>query len=353
MLSFKQMLVPIWDTDIIYGESFTMVREADGTAKAPFLYPPLEILRVENAACTECYEEGTDWYLEDGQLCLPKDSRIFAFTPEELYPRNPATKFYFPMPGGNLIYCEDSFFHDRQISVTYTCKKGGWNGVTPVFAEKQLPRTIHRLQSGQPLNMVLYGDSISWGYNASRSVNASPYQAGYGELLKEGLHRHYHVPIHYTNTAIAGKESAWGLAFIDELVNDYEPELVILAFGMNDGLKTPEEFAHYALSMVSRIREKNPDCEIIFTAPTTPNPLLTDERAPFFANQPLFYDALLCISEDPAFGGGIAVADFTGMQAELHRHKRFIDTTGNNVNHPNDFFHRCLAQFLYGMLTKE
>ena len=55
----------------------------------------------------------------------------------------------------------------------------------------------------------------------------------------------------------------------------------------------------------------------------------------------------------PVYGGGIAVADITGMQAALHSRKRFIDTTGNHVNHPNDFFHRLYAQFLCGMLSPE
>ena len=41
------------------------------------------------------------------------------------------------------------------------------------------------------------------------------------------------------------------------------------------------------------------------------------------------------------------------MQAALHSRKRFIDTTGNHVNHPNDFFHRLYAQYLCGMLTPE
>ena len=43
---------------------------------------------------------------------------------------------------------------------------------------------------------------------------------------------------------------------------------------------------------------------------------------------------------------GTVIADFYSMQKYLLKRKRFIDLTGNNVNHPNDFMIRCHAQLL-------
>ena len=43
--------------------------------------------------------------------------------------------------------------------------------------------------------------------------------------------------------------------------------------------------------------------------------------------------------------GGAAVADITAMHRYVSSRKRFIDMTGNNVNHPNDFFHRLHAMY--------
>jgi hypothetical protein len=105
--------------------------------------------------------------------------------------------------------------------------------------------------------------------------------------------------------------------------------------------------------MVESIRAANPAAEILLVATSTPNPILTDEKARFWGSQYLFKAALDNIAADPVYGGGIAVADITGMQAALHSRKRFLDTTGNHVNHPNDFFHRLYAQFLCGMLSPE
>ena len=41
---------------------------------------------------------------------------------------------------------------------------------------------------------------------------------------------------------------------------------------------------------------------------------------------------------------GIAFADVRKVHKFMLQHKRFIDMTGNNVNHPNDFLIRIYAQ---------
>ncbi len=352
MLSFEQMMTPVWDTDTVWGESLTMLCGADGAAVAPLLYPPKKILEVTNAACTESYEEGRDWVLRDGQLCRTPESRIFAFTEEELYPAEGVPGQSFPMPEGNILFAEGSFFHQRQICVSYTCEKGGWPGPRPQCAKARLPRTWAALRAGRGLNAVLYGDSISWGCNASKMSNTEPFQPAYGELFCEALARRWGAPIHFTDTAIGGRETLWGIEWLERLVCDYSPDLVLLAFGMNDGDKTPEAFAANIRTMIEGVRAKRPQAEFILIATSTPNPILTDLRAPFWGNQIHFKSALDALADDPALGGGIAVADITGMQQALHSRKRFIDTTGNHVNHPNDFFHRCYAQYLFGMLTE-
>ena len=353
MLNFEQMLTPIWDTETVWGESLTMLREADGTAEAPLLYPPKKVLEVTNAAFTQTYEEGRDWFVQGDRLCLTPDSRIFAFTREELYPAEATEGHSFPMPGGNILFAEGSFFHQRQICVSYTCEKGGWPGPRPQCARDRLPRTWQRLTHGQGLCAVLYGDSISWGGNASKMANTEPFQPSYGELFTEALARRWGAPIHFVNSAIGGKESNWGIEWVEPMVCDYAPDLVILAFGMNDGGKSPEAFAANLRVMIEKIRARRPQAEFLLVATSTPNPQLTDERAPFWSTQWQFAPAMQALAQEPALGGGIAVADITAMQRALHSRKRFLDTTGNHVNHPNDFFHRCYAQYLFGMLNDD
>ncbi len=47
---------------------------------------------------------------------------------------------------------------------------------------------------------------------------------------------------------------------------------------------------------------------------------------------------------------GVALADMTSIWAEMLKHKKDWDMTGNGVNHPNDFGHRVYAQVLSALL---
>ncbi len=350
MMTMEQRMIPIWDTDVVWGESLAMIREADGRAEASLLYPPKRILSVQNASETVLYEEGRDWIQEGEKLVLPMESRIFAFRPWELRLEKEDPEGSFPMPGGHLLFREGHFFHDRQIAVTYSCEKGGWTGVKPRFAGDRLPRTAAKLQSCDPLSLLVYGDSISEGANASAATGAPPYQPPYDELLQRELIRRTGAEVTLENVALGGRDSAWGAEMLEELVTCRSFDLLILAFGMNDGGRSPEEFAGYIRQIVTGTWAKHPQAEILLVATSTPNPVLTDPRARFWGNQMYFKEALEELCASLPRREGIAVADITGMQAFLHSRKRFLDTSGNNVNHPNDFFHRCYAQFLAGML---
>ena len=76
MLTLEQRMTPIWQTDIVWEESLTMVRDKNGVAKAPLLYEPKQIFSVTNTAGNIVYEEYRDWIWQDGQFCLTPDSRI-------------------------------------------------------------------------------------------------------------------------------------------------------------------------------------------------------------------------------------------------------------------------------------
>ena len=195
--------------------------------------------------------------------------------------------------------------------------------------------------------MVLFGDSISANAQVSGSLGIPPYQPGYGDMLVQSLQDYYGCPIRFVNTSVGGKETRWAIDQIEESVNAHDPDLLIIAFGMNDGGKTPAAFEQNIRTMIRLVRDKHPLCEIILVATSLPNPILTDPKAPFWGNQQFFLNALENIAADST---GIAVANITDMHRYLLSKKRFLDLTSNNVNHPNDFFYRCYAQFLMEML---
>lgn len=348
LLTLKEALTPVWDTDIVYGESFTFVRDESGKAFAPFLYPPQKILSATNATLTESYEEGRDFRIENDCIYLTENSRIFAFTEKELFYEEPYDpEKHFPYPNGNLLYGKGDFFHQRQVCVTYTCEKGGWTGHIPTIAADKLTRTFQKLRNGEKFTAVIFGDSISAGANSSKNSNVPPHQDPYAGLFIEGLRQHFNCPITYHNPSVGGKDSVWAKENTEELVCMHNPDFVVIAFGMNDGGKDPQIFANNIRSIVEQVRAKNAEAELLLIATSTPNPILTDERAKFNNGQERFKEALEALVQE--LGDGIALANIRDMQAFLHSKKRFIDTTGNHVNHPNDFFYRLYAQYLCGM----
>ncbi len=338
---------PLWDTDIVYEESILMVRDENGRAEAGLLFEPTEVLKVENLAKGEVYEEGRDYAVENGRIALTENSRIFAFEKDGLFPENPAPGEAFPMPGGYSLFREGMFFIDRQIAVTYRCVKGQWTGKKPRLADRELPRTFELLRAGKPFRMVLFGDSISAAANNTLDLNVPPYQPGFGEMLYDWLQDAYQSDIFYVNTAVGGKETRWAVEEADARVSAHEPDLVILAFGMNDGGKTVEDFVKNTREIIRKVREKKPECEFLLVATSLPNPILTDPKAKFWGYQEEHMAALSEIAKDTE---GVVVADIGGVHRYMQQRKRFIDMTSNNVNHPNDFFYRVHAQFLAGML---
>ena len=195
--------------------------------------------------------------------------------------------------------------------------------------------------------MALFGDSISAAANNTKDLNLPPYQPGFGEMLAAWLRDAYKSELFYVNTAVGGKETRWAIQEADARVSEHDPDLVILAFGMNDGAKSMEEFVENTREVIRRVRAKKPECEFLLVATSLPNPILTDPRARFWSHQEHHMKALSAIAEDTE---GVAVADIGAVHGYMLQKKRFIDMTSNNVNHPNDFFYRIHAQFLAGML---
>ena len=345
MFTFEEIMTPVWDTDMVYGESLTFVRE-NGVAKAPLMFKANEIVKVESANMLYTYEEGKDFILEDNHIVLTPQSRIFSFEYDEIYfKEKPDVGSFKEQSGGYIRFSEGHFFHDRQVAVTYKCNNGQWKGIKPIFASN-LKKTYKKLTEDKTLRITLFGDSISAGGNSSGKTIQTPFQPPYGYLVAGALRRHYDARVPLENPSVGGKDSNWAIETAKERVCTTNPDLCIIAFGMNDRC-IGDEHREKIAKIREIILEGCPDCEFLIVATSVPNPILTTEENWLWRYQYQYYDALL-----PLECEGTQVANIRDMQLEVLKTKRFIDITGNHVNHPNDFFHRLYAQFISQMLIK-
>lgn len=343
--SFRNIMQPLWDTDIVYFESLMLVREGD-EASAPLLYEPTEILAVQSADLTQAYEAGRDYTYQNGRLYLTRESQIFCFRQEELYPAEAIPGHSFPIEQGHLLFHEGHFFHDRQIAVTYRCVSGAWPGPVPGFQGEKLPHTMEKLKAGSPLKLVLYGDSISEGANASGITGTSPFLPIWGRLVAEKLRRYYGCQVTFKNPSLGGMDAVWGAENVEGLVCNENPDLVVIAFGANDGF-AGKMFYDRIAAIIEPIRRRNPYAELLLVATIVPNRLLCTDQARFCREQDRQGEELAKF-----VGNGIAMVSMCDVQQTLLRRKRFIDLTGNNVNHPNDFMVRLYAQAISAALIE-
>ena len=343
----EKALIPVWDTDYVYSESVMFVRDSLGKAAAPLLYDIDEIISVKSATELTEYEYGRDFVFEGNKITLTDNSRIFSFTYDELYPENPVEGHSFPMEKGNVLFYEETFFHKRQISITYKAKNKSALKLKPRSSASLLPESHKKLSEGH-LSLCIYGDSISVGANATKFTGIEPFCPPYSELFTEGLRIRYSADISYHNPSKGGMNSEWGLDNAEKLVKDFNPDLCVLAFGANDSGTPAEKVIDNLSKTVSTIRSFSSECEFIVISECLPNKLLSSEKCRFYGNQPSFEKPIVAMERQ-----GVAVCNITDFQRKLLTRKRFIDLTGNNVNHPNDFFHRLHAQYLLSVFNED
>ena len=342
-------LRPFWRSETMEGESVLFIKESAACQpKAALWFVPTKILSVSSSSGEIVYTEGRDYAWEPGrrEMTLPAGSRIPFKTPQDL--RRPAGSQPYRLThrdgNGEILFGGGHEYHDMQTLVTYAHQPGAWTGPAPSFVADRLPLVIGKLRAKQPVTIALLGDSISTGCNASGWAGAAPFQPAYQDLLVLNLEAAYGARVSLKNFAVSGTDTGWGLSVIGKVI-DVRPDLVILAFGMNDaGGRPPAQYQANIQAMIDAVRKVRPPCEFILVATMLGNkdwPILRQELFPQYR------DALARLS-----GPGVALADMTSVWADMLKHKRDWDITGNGVNHPNDFGHRLYAQVLSALLIR-
>jgi len=340
---------PFWTSDVMDQETVLFVRDTEsGEARGHVLFPISEIILMQSSSGDVVYEKGTDYKIVPGsrEIIIPAGSRVVTSKPTDL--RRPADSQRHRLThrdgNGEILFGAKLEYHQMQTSVTYKKADDTWPVILSRFDEKALPISIGKLRDQKELSVVLLGDSISTGCNASGWGGGAPFQPAYQDLLTMHLQAHYKTEVKLTNLSVGGQSTPWGVTMIDKVVT-HKPDLVIIAFGMNDSAgRSPEEFRANTLAMINNTRETLPNAEFILIAPMLGNRDWTTLKHDRF---PKYRDELESLCKP-----GITLADMTSVWNEFLKWKKDADLTGNGVNHPNDFGHRVYAQILSALLIK-
>ena len=353
-------LTPYWEGGVVYHESVMFV----GDEGAPLLYTPEHVLSVRSYDLKTEYVEGVDYEVKDGKIYRLEGSAMPHFTWDEFYPKSKETSVSGDAFAGSqkpfVIHTEGTYFHKHQVFVTYKHRPIGNifsmadaqlnnNFVTPAgvpVCSKKLHKFVEKLERGEEVNLVFFGDSITAGANASGRADTAPGTPLWAQMVTYALQAKYPgAKINYTNTAVGGKDTVWGIENIDTAVNAYKPDLLVLGFGMNDGKKTTEKFVANIKTIIDNVLAANPDCEIAVIGTMLPH-----SETSYWRGQHLQEAAL---GEMAKSYTNVDVIPMTSVHSSILTKKRYFDMTGNNVNHPNDFLIRVYAHTILEVLMGE
>lgn len=343
-------LNPFWKGKEISEPFFFISPNEKELPSGKFLFEPKRIVSVKSATGETEFVEGKDFVvdLEKGTIQLLENTRIPFKTQEEMYPLMTSELPKIGRQAGDktrgIFFDNEAGYHKLQTLVTYEVDSKLWKVDSNPANSKPLPKTLAKLEAKQEIQIALNGDSISAGYNASKFGNTAPHQPAYGELVALGLQKKYGSKVTFRNYAVSGWNTTRGLQRVrEEKLTDQKPDLVIIAYGMNDVFaRDAATYKANIKTMIDEYRAANSDTEFVLVATMLGNVEWGMPMEQF----DLYRKALLELR-----GPGIEVADLTTVWSELLKRKSFYDLCGNGVNHPNDFGHGVYAQVIVDLMV--
>ena len=316
----------------IQGESLVLAATQSGRLCFDSLVKKTVIVRStyqRQFANSKIYIEGVDYIVDydKGEIQRTIHSSIPDYSKHVLYEKKDFdhTKF------------TDFSNHPYFVWVDYVTKNGE-RLAKPNDQSKYLVNFRKKLESGQQLSIVSYGNSITAGGEASSAEYR--FQAIYGNYLKSIFPQ---SNFKIEDVSIPGYSSKQGIEWWDTYIGKTTPDLVLVGWGMNDhnkGGNSPEQFKKNLIKLVGMIKERK-NAEVILYSAFPPN----DDWHYGSHSMELYAEA----TKQAAIEAHCAYVDVYSTWMKVFKRKDQSSLLGNNINHPNDFGHWLYAQAFEAM----
>ena len=204
---------------------------------------------------------------------------------------------------------------------------------TPILYQKNIKKTVDKLNSGKPVKIIVFGDSISCGGEVTE-----PRFAFYERFKKQLQEKYPKSKITMINGATGGDTSLRGLERLNDKVLTRKPDLVLVGFGMNDhniNSVALDKFNDNLKSIVHQIKTKTGADVLLFSA-FPPNP----EWNASSHSMDKYADKTKKVAKETKS----AYADVHSIWKKVLERKDSPSLLGNNINHPNNFGHWMYSQ---------
>lgn len=322
-IDLDEAMRPFWQGDTVADESALLLSKGGGPPTGRLAFAPTQIVAVCDATGAHRYAEGRDFRVEGRTIVALSPSGIPTMRDVEF------ARGEFPW----------TRYDGRHVFVTYR-HADAWAGPVPAYQGDRLPETTRRLRGKRPLTVVAYGDSITQGVNVSGFRNVPPYLPPWPALVARRLG----PKVRMINAALGGQTSYWARDNARDAVATLDPDLVIVAFGMNDFWSiAPDEFRRNIEATMATIRARRPRCEFLLLASMPFDPAYTADPT-YRANFDGYARQLRGLA-----GPGVAFLDMGALAAALDAAKSAPDLQTDPM-HPDDFLARVYAQAVVATL---
>jgi len=200
---------------------------------------------------------------------------------------------------------------------------------------KALSRTLAKLKTGEPLNLVFWGDSVTGGADASAP------ERFFTNRFMNGLRARFpQAQITVTNLGVGGTNTNHRLPGLDKDVLSRKPDLVVVEF-VNDMMLPADQLeANYA-KIVSSIKQSG--AELILFTPHLPAPAVMSAPSWQAVAAKPYVKLVRRIAASSQVGLADVASRWEGLRREGLR-PEFMLT--DEVIHPNDCGHSIYAEEL-------
>ncbi len=370
LADLNDLMQPIFSGTTVMNETVMFLDKGDVKS---LLYPIDSIQSVTSYDGKKVYEEGKDYAVVDGKLQVLEGSSIPCITSQKYY-NNPGSLISINYNGTQtpIHWGEGQAMTNWQVNVNYT-HSATWEGYTQDSQLDIYQNFIKKLQNGENVTVFFYGDSITYGANASWINGYAPYQMSYPILFVQSLADLFDYTVHYeaanlgstskvpaedyvagtrgiityVNTAVGGWKSEDGVSnvtkYVEEKITAYGCDLFVLGFGMNDAAINVRTTQANCKAIVDAVLAIRPETAVTLVSTMMPNP----DGLGWYGNQKNQETVLVSLAaqyrEDNVACGVSCVGSVSKAILKI---KDFHDYSGNNINHPNDYFVRVYAQTL-------
>ena len=354
----ERLLMPIWNSDEIIGETGVVIGE-EGFIQL-LGQPTHGRVEVKNIFGDVLYEEGVDYTVEGNKVKRIINGNLPYFEVDKYFRKEPnahiilkadPSKTEFSFPEQRYIYFSEGLAgFDKYISISYRVDRALCEDL--IIGDKRLQAFVETIKGTKRANLLLYGDSITVGCNATGTVyggNVSPYLPDWNTLVKLYLEKKYSAEIKVSNQAVGG----WSTI---EAVDNFEKkcgealsstDLFCIGFGANDISTELAQYKQRIKILIDGYLQANPNGNVLLYSTLLPN----NQAIGWRTNHALFEQVLLDLAAEYERVGVAKISTvFLWLEAQG---KPTRDLLANSINHPNDFGVRVYAQTLLKTLLGE